>query len=945
MGGQREHNKGPVIAGADSDGLSIDTVRHILWDWDLVTNVIRWSEEGPAAATYGVPEGPLPPSWWEERIHPDDRQRVMEQLGAAVATGERFSATYRLRRANGSWAQVYAQAVVIPGLAGEAVRMVGSLQDHSDRHEAIAALRERESQLATIFGQAMIGIMHLSPDGRVLMVNNRMCEILGRSEGQVRSERFTDWTHPDDLKSNLRLLAKQAKAAEPCMIEKRYVHPDGTMVWCSVHLSFVGSAGAVTGIIVVAEDITARREAEIELARQKALLQNVVDSVSDLIFVKAADGKFILTNRALEENCGLLTGRRTSDAFAQDLVRGLEVVDAEVISSGQPREVEEVIPVKGSPRLFDTVLVPWVKDGAPAGVIGVSRDITDRKAAESALRESELLYRSVLQASADCIKIISLDGRIELMNEPGLCTMEIAVPEDIVGAEWAALWPDGGREAATQAVARASAGHVARFTGFCPTAKGTPKWWDVVVSPMNDEDGRIVRLLAISRDITLSRQTAEKLRWTSEHDGLTELPNRKTFQARLQGATIRAMESGEMVGLLLMDLDHFKHVNDTLGHSAGDHLLTIFAKRLTSSVRARDFVARLGGDEFAVILEGVKEEEDLIRAGQSILARLQAPISVDGRAISAGASIGGALFPRDASTAQELFNNADMALYSLKAAGRGGTKMFHNHMRQHAQNVASQLSLARVALSEESVIPNYQPKIDLRTGEVAGFEALLRWRHPRFGIQLPETVAEAFKDYELASRIGDLMQRKVVRDLRRWEDRGFVPGPVSINAAPAEFLRDDYAERLLKIIANAGVSPRALEVEVTEHVFFDRASEFVARALKALHEAGVRIALDDFGTGYSSLSHLRDFPVDVVKIDHSFISKMIEEPEIGAIVSAVIDLARSLGIDVVGEGVETEQQRDVLASKGCSFGQGYLFGRAAEADEVQLLLRRVQAAA
>lgn len=591
------------------------------------------------------------------------------------------------------------------------------------------------------------------------------------------------------------------------------------------------------------------------------------------------------------------------------------------------------------------MLVPWVKDGAPAGVIGVSRDIPDRKAAESALRESELLYRSVLQASADCIKIISLEGRIELMNEPGLCTMEIDAPEDIVGAEWAALWPDEGRDSAIQAVTRASAGDVARFTGFCPTAKGTPKWWDVVVSPMTDRDGRIVRMLAISRDVTLNRQTAEKLRWTSEHDGLTELPNRKTFHARLQAATILAMKSKKMVGLLLMDLDHFKHVNDTLGHAAGDRLLAIFAKRLKACVRPGDFVARLGGDEFAVILEGVKGEEDLVRTGQSIVARLQAPISIDGRAASAGASIGGALFPRDAATTQELFNNADTALYSLKTAGRGGTKMFYNRMRQQAQHVASQLSLARVALSEESVIPNYQPKIDLRTGEVAGFEALLRWRHPRFGIQLPETVAEAFKDYELASRIGDLMQRKVLYDLRRWHDRGFILGPVSLNAAPAEFLRDDYAERLLKIIADAGVSPRAVEVEVTEHVFFDRASEFVARALGVLNEAGVRIALDDFGTGYSSLSHLRDFPVDVVKIDHSFISKMIEEQEIGAIVSAVIDLARSLRIDVVAEGVETEAQRDMLARKGCSFGQGYLFGRAAEADEVQLLLRRVQAAA
>jgi diguanylate cyclase (GGDEF)-like protein len=455
---------------------------------------------------------------------------------------------------------------------------------------------------------------------------------------------------------------------------------------------------------------------------------------------------------------------------------------------------------------------------------------------------------------------------------------------------------------------------------------------------MTDERGEVTALLSISRDITATREAADQLRWTSEHDGLTTLPNREAFQAHLQAATLRAMESGGMVGLLLMDLDHFKHVNDTLGHAAGDHLLRTFGERLKQSVRGTDLVARLGGDEFAIILEGVKAQEDLLKAGEGILGRLQAPIRYGDRVLSAGASIGGALFPTDAASAHELFKNADTALYALKNAGRGGTRMFHNYMREEAQKVASQLSLARVAISHKSVIPHYQQKIELKTGKVRGFEALLRWSHPTRGIQPPDTVAEAFKDYELASKIGELMQTKVFSDICSWQRAGVPFGRVSINAAPAEFLRDDYAERLLDRLAKYQLPGELIEIEVTEHVFLERGSEYVSRALKLLNKNGIKISLDDFGTGYSSLSHLRDFPVDVVKIDRSFISKMVEEPEIRAIVSAVIDLAASLSIDVVAEGIETEEQEAVLRSQGCGLGQGYLFGRAVIADEVRVLL-------
>jgi len=260
-------------------------------------------------------------------------------------------------------------------------------------------------------------------------------------------------------------------------------------------------------------------------------------------------------------------------------------------------------------------------------------------------------------------------------------------------------------------------------------------------------------------------------------------------------------------------------------------------------------------------------------------------------------------------------------------------------MRQEAQLVSSQLSLARNAITRESVEPHYQQKVDLVSGNIVGFEALLRWRHITRGLQNPDTVAEAFKDYELASKIGELMQNRVFGDMRNWLDKGLPIGFVAINAAPVEFLRDDFAERLIARMDEHRIPPHLVEIEVTEHVFLERGSDFVGRALKTLSHTGVRIALDDFGTGYSSLSHLRDYPVDVVKIDRSFIDKITTDAEVRAIVSAVIDLARSLNLEVVAEGVETEAQKWLLIQHRCGVGQGYLFGRAIEADEVPYLLQ------
>jgi diguanylate cyclase (GGDEF)-like protein/PAS domain S-box-containing protein len=576
---------------------------------------------------------------------------------------------------------------------------------------------------------------------------------------------------------------------------------------------------------------------------------------------------------------------------------------------------------------------------------GTCTDAHERVLAVEALKDSERLYRGILDASIDCIAVLSADGMVELVNGPGVAITELEHASDIEGHPFTRLWQRKSEATVAAAITKAAAGEVARFRSFCPTAKGTPKWWDVVLTPMPDDNGKVKGILAISRDITGDREKAEQLRWASEHDALTSLPNRRAFQSRLQAATVRAMETGGQIGLLLVDLDHFKHINDSLGHAAGDEVLKAVADRLRESVRDSDFVARVGGDEFAIILEHVRAEDDMLAVGEKVFARIQTPLRVGRRVLSAGASIGGAIFPKDAQTANDLFKTADTALYALKGSGRGGTMMFHGYMLEEVEKAARQLGIARAMINARSVVPVYQPKFDIHTNQIAGFEALLRWRDKRNGLQLPATVVEAFKDYELAAKIGELMQNSVAVDIRSWMQRGLGFGRVSINASPAEFLRDDYAERLLAVLAKNEVPPSLVEVEVTEHALLEHGPEYVARALSKLKQAGMFVSLDDFGTGYSSLSHLRDFPVDLVKIDQSFVQQMNEDPEIAAIVAAVLNLARSIHIDVVAEGVETPAQLELLRSMGCRLAQGHLFGKAVEQGAVMEMLGDRRAAA
>lgn len=494
--------------------------------------------------------------------------------------------------------------------------------------------------------------------------------------------------------------------------------------------------------------------------------------------------------------------------------------------------------------------------------------------------------------------------------------------------------------------------HVRFYAGMpIRAADGTPIAALCVIDPEQRPDGisdaqrMTLKVLArqIEAQLNLRRavldrdQRADELHHVANHDALTGLPNRKLFGSRLNDALRSTDVYGARTALLMIDVDHFKQINDSLGHDAGDALLCSFAKRLHAMVRDTDTMSRLGGDEFALVLTGINRDEELAAVIQSITERLRQPIVHGGRTIECRATIGVALYPEHADTLEELIKCSDLAL-AVGKIGRGCTTTFRPEMAADFKRGAQLMAMARAAIDSGQLVPHYQPKIDLHSGKLSGFEALVRWEEAPDRSLLAEMFGMAFTDRELSFAIGQQMLTRVCGDIRSWIDAGVDFGHVAINSSAADFAGNDYAERLLGTLEGYCIDPNLLELEVTEEVFLGRGAHHVLRALEMLSARGMTIALDDFGTGYASLSHLKQYPVDVLKIDRSFVSGVVNDTGDAAIVGALISLGQSLNIDTVAEGIETAEQAAFVRAHGCSYGQGYLYAKAQPACDVPALI-------
>jgi diguanylate cyclase (GGDEF)-like protein/PAS domain S-box-containing protein len=445
--------------------------------------------------------------------------------------------------------------------------------------------------------------------------------------------------------------------------------------------------------------------------------------------------------------------------------------------------------------------------------------------------------------------------------------------------------------------------------------------------------GRPAVLLALM-DITERKRAEARLTFMAQHDGLTGLPNRNLLRQQMDDILLHTRRGAEKVAVLVLGLDNFKAVNDTLGHGIGDKLLRGVAKRLRSTLREEDALARLNSDEFAIVQSGVTRPEDAVLLAGRLLEAIGDSYLLDGHSVVIGASIGIAMSPGDGEESEKLLKNADMALSRAKNDFRGTFSFFEAGMDARAQARRKTETELREAIQNDLLRSYYQPLVDLSTGRITGFEALVRWPHPERGMISPAEFIPVAEETGLINAVGGLMLRRACMDASQWPD----DIRVAVNLSPLQFRVGNLLSLVMDALKQSGLPPRRLELEITETLLLEKSSQVLA-TLHALRALGVRISMDDFGTGYSSLSYLRSFPFDKIKIDQSFVRDLAANPDAQAIVRSIISLGKGLGVTITAEGVETEAELNCLRNEGCHEGQGFLFSRARPNAEIVSLLQ------
>lgn len=581
----------------------------------------------------------------------------------------------------------------------------------------------------------------------------------------------------------------------------------------------------------------------------------------------------------------------------------------------------------GGTRFIEVNLLPHVDArGERIGAFVLIADITRHRRAELALRDSEERLAKFLHANAEGI-VFHKDGLITDANPPLLALIGRTLDEvrgrpalDFVAADQ--------RERVGGVMA---AGAELTYETAVLHADGTRLPVEFIVRTMVYQGERL--RMTIVRDLRDRVEARSRIDYLAHHDALTGLPNRTAFIERVEALLAPALAERRTLALLFIDLDHFKRVNDSLGHLAGDALLQTVARRITGSLRAGDLVSRFGGDEFLVLLQGDTPPQAVEDVAAKLLAAIGEPVQLEGASISVTPSVGVALFPRDGATPDELIKHADTAMYRAKARGRATCCFFQPAMAASAYaELAMESRLAQAARDQEFVL-HFQPQRRLTDGSLAGCEALIRWAHPERGLVGPDDFIPVAEASRLMLPIGHWVLRQALRQARRWRALGLAELPVAVNLSSVQFHAGDFVDTVARVLAEEGADGTLLELELTERMLMDDL-DTVRHTLRQLKALGVRIAVDDFGTGYTSLGHLKDLPIDRLKIDRSFVKDLPGDTGSAAIARAIIQMARSMDMRTVAEGVETEAQRDWMQDNGCEEMQGDLLARPMTADDL-----------
>ena len=823
--------------------LTLDGAQLGIWHHRLEPEHLDWSDT--CCRHLALPPGETPSyAGFLAALHPDDRARVRAIVDTSLANRQDYAAEYRVRWADGSIHWISALGRVYCRGDGTPERLGGITLDITERkrleeelqalnatleqrvatrtaelvtaqdqlRQALARMAQSESKFRTIFEQAPLGIAVVDGrNGQFLDANQCLERILGRTRDELADLGWDDFTHPEDLPAERELVMRLiAGESDGYQLEKRYVRPDGILVW-----------GQLTVAVVAIE----------------------------------AEG-----------------------------------------------------------RKFHLALV---------------KDITEAKLAERQLRESEERYRMLFNNTADAILILDLTGRVIAVNDQA-CRQYGHAREDLLKLHVTDIdTPEDAVNAAGRIALLASQGQ-ASFEARHRNAQG-----DVI--PVEVRATRVLldgqpAMLSLCRDISAQKTAQARIEYLAFHDELTGLPNRVLGQYRLLQAIAVANRHQGGLAVLYLDLDRFKYVNDTHGHATGDQLLKGVAQRLGQHLRAEDCLCRLSADEFMLVLTELGSERPVTPVAQAcerLLANLAAPFDLQGRQIHASLSIGVAIYPQDGADGETLMRNADTALYEAKRAGRATYRCFEARMNDELTRYILTRDALREALVRQEFVLHYQPQIELATGRVVGVEALVRWQRPGVGLVPPGAFIDVAEESGLIVPLGRWVLAEACRQTQVWRTAGWPRLVVAVNLSAVQFRDRQLGREVLATLTASGLDPAGLELELTESLLL-QGEERVLATLLHWKAQGIQLSIDDFGTGYSSLAYLKRFQVDKLKIDRSFLVHLPTSGEDRAIVQAMIQIARSLNLRTIAEGVEETAQAEQLRVMGCDEVQGYYYARRAK---------------
>ena len=910
----------------------------------------------------------------------DDRDRLAANLARRLGGGA-APARYTSALISKSGRRVEVE-VAIHRVTSRRDQLLTLVSDISERLRAETAERESETRFRTLFQQAQAGMAFASLDGHVTTVNPAFCELVGYSETELRTLSLVDITHPDDAAALQDAMHSMlAGEEEGRRIEKRYTRKDGEHVWVDLTMRLVrGADSRPLYFQTVAVDIRDRKRAEVLQAARFAVTQALVTSPGwdnaapgvleglcrtldwELAEYWEVDGPreamhFVTSwkrpgrdTTAFEATAANQTYRRGEGLAGRVWEAGAPIAMPDLAGDPTPRSAAAVasglhgivgFPVRSGRRVVGMIsLHTWAARGLDDGLVAVMNDVgsqigefVERKRAEVALQDSEKRMRSVLDNVSDGLATIDQAGIIDSGN-PAVVKLFGYSEQELVGQQADILIATTHRSAFDNYLQRRLQLDIPVSGAHETMGKrknGSLFPLEFVVSSM--QVGARHLFIATLRDISERKAHTDALEYQALHDALTGLPNRSLFGDRLRQALLAARRNQKMFGVLLLDLDRFKDINDALGHDRGDSLLQEVTARLRGVLRATDTIARLGGDEFAVLTPDAKHPEDVLGTARKILASLEGPFAIADQMVETGASIGIAMYPVHGDDPSTLLRRADVAMYVAKRSG-GGYALYQPEQEAQTLRRSGLAGELRRSIPQGELVLHYQPQITLATGAIHSVEALIRWNHPREGLMPPDRFIPMAEETGIIHPLTAWVIDAALTQLCKWIEDG-LDVSVSLNVSPRNIEDHSLEEMVARALGNFKVDPSRLTLEITEGVAMAAAA---AKALHRLHEIGVRLSLDDFGTGYSSLLYLMRLPVNEIKIDRSFVAALASDPDSGAIVRSAVGLGHNLGLRVVAEGLQDRMAEAVLLEAGCDAAQGFLVGRPAEEPEITALL-------